>query len=65
MCYLQPWRTAEDMIFDRGVELAQPHEYSWRATPYDANIRKSIQHNKLSHKLPDIRTVVVVVVFSH
>ena len=28
---------AQDMIFNR-VELAQPHEYSWQAAPYHANI---------------------------
>ena len=28
---------AQDMIFDR-VELAEPHEYSWLAAPYHANI---------------------------
>ena len=34
---------AQSMTFDR-VELAQPHEYSWPAAPYHANIRKSLQH---------------------
>ena len=50
---------AQYMIFNR-VELAQPHEYSWPAAPYHANIpvRKSIRHKKKwSHKLLDIRTV--------
>ena len=36
---------AQDMIFDL-VGLAQPHEYSWPAAPYQANIRTSIQHKK-------------------
>ena len=38
---------AQDMVFNR-VELAQPHEYSWPAAPYHANIpvRKSIRHKK-------------------
>ena len=39
------------------IELAQPHEYSWPAAPYHANIWKSIQHKKMGHKLPDIRPV--------
>ena len=47
---------AQDMNFDR-VELAQAHEYSWPTTPYHANTRKSIQHKKMEHKFPDIRTV--------
>ena len=37
---------AQDIIFDR-VNLAQPHEYSWPAAPYHANIRKSTQHGKM------------------
>ena len=39
---------AQDMIANR-VELAQPHEYSWLAAPYHANIlvRKSIRHKKM------------------
>ena len=42
---------AQDMIFDRS-ELAQPHEYSWPAVPYHANIRKSIQHKKMEPQTP-------------
>ena len=39
---------AQDMIFDR-VEHAQPHDYSWPAASYHANIpvRKSIQQKKV------------------
>ena len=49
---------AQDIIFDR-MELVQPHDYSWPAAPYHANIRKE-EHpsqKKWSHKLPDSRAV--------
>ena len=53
---------AQDIIFDR-VELAQPHKYSWPTAPYHANIRKSLQHNLCSNKLPDMTSGLSVLIF--